>query len=57
MTYILCVVVCFAVSVMLGWHLYSVAIGETAVEGHDHDAYRRMAKERGDVFINSYDLG
>ena len=31
-TYVLCLVMCFAVSVMLGWHLYAVAQAETAVE-------------------------
>ena len=48
---------CLAVAVMLLWHLFAVAMGETAVEGHDHDAYRQMARGRGDTFVNSYDLG
>ncbi|KAI0036456.1 zf-DHHC-domain-containing protein [Vararia minispora EC-137] len=56
-TYILCLVMSFAVAVMLGWHLFSVSVGETAVEAHDHDTYRRIAKERGGQFVNSYDLG
>jgi hypothetical protein len=56
-TYILCLVMCFAVGIMLAWHLFAISVGETAVEGHDHDAYRRIAKERGGQFVNSYDLG
>ncbi|KAI0320521.1 zf-DHHC-domain-containing protein [Amylostereum chailletii] len=57
MTTVLCLVMCLAVSVMLGWHLWSIAIGETSVESHDHDVYRSVARGRGESFINSYDLG
>lgn len=31
-TFVLCLVMCFAVSVMLAWHLYAVTQAETAVE-------------------------
>ncbi|KAH7884266.1 DHHC palmitoyltransferase-domain-containing protein [Phlebopus sp. FC_14] len=55
--YMLSVVVCFAVTIMLLWHLWGVARGETSVEMQDHDVYRKMAKERGETFVNSYDLG
>jgi palmitoyltransferase len=57
LAYILCVVLCFSVGVMLCFQLWTVSIGETAVEGQDHAFYRKTAKSRGDVFINSYDLG
>ncbi|KII85268.1 hypothetical protein PLICRDRAFT_45462 [Plicaturopsis crispa FD-325 SS-3] len=57
MEYILSVVLCLAVGIMLLWHLWSIALGETSVEAQDHDVYRRVAKERGDEFVNSYDLG
>ncbi|THG98152.1 hypothetical protein EW145_g7477 [Phellinidium pouzarii] len=55
--YILCVVLCFAVGVMLLWHVWSICVAETSVENHDHDVYRRFAKERGQTFENSFDLG
>ncbi|KAL5504424.1 hypothetical protein ACEPAH_8499 [Sanghuangporus vaninii] len=55
--YILSVVLCFAVGVMLTWHLWGIARGETSVESHDYDVYRKTAKERGQTFENSYDLG
>ncbi|KAL5526287.1 hypothetical protein ACEPAF_8010 [Sanghuangporus sanghuang] len=55
--YILSVVLCFAVGVMLTWHLWGIAKGETSVESHDYDVYRKTAKERGQTFENSYDLG
>jgi palmitoyltransferase len=73
MIYILSIVLCFAVGVMLAYHLYGISWGETSVEGQDHEEYRRKAKERNEVrifnqqlasysisfqqFVNSYDLG
>ncbi|KAH9924107.1 DHHC palmitoyltransferase-domain-containing protein [Amylocystis lapponica] len=55
--YILAAVMCMAVSAMAGWHLWSVACGETSVESQDHEQYRRIARSRGEAFVNSYDLG
>ncbi|KAA1469854.1 zf-DHHC-domain-containing protein [Dentipellis sp. KUC8613] len=55
--YMLSVVMCLAVGTMLAWHLWSVAQGETSVENHDHEHYRKVAKTRGETFVNSYDLG
>lgn len=34
---------------MCGWHLWSVARGETTVESHDFEAYRNLARSRNDV--------
>jgi hypothetical protein len=55
--YFLCIVMCLAVGTMLTWHLWGVAVGETAVESHDHEHYQRVAESRGEAFQNSYDLG
>lgn len=55
--YVLSVVLCLAVGVMVTWHLLSIARGETTVESHDHDLYRKAARSRGEEFINSYDVG
>ena len=73
MVYILSIVLCFAVGVMLAYHLYGISWGETSVEGQDHEEYRMKAKNRNEVrifkqqlssysiyfqqFVNSYDLG
>lgn len=57
LVYILSVTLCFAVFIMLSWHLWTIMQGESSVEGHDHELYRLLAKERGEVFQNSYDLG
>ncbi|GLB45772.1 putative DHHC palmitoyltransferase family protein, partial [Lyophyllum shimeji] len=56
-TYLLSVVLCLAVGIMLAYHLYGVARAETSVEGQDFEVYRRKARERGETFVNSYDLG
>ena len=50
--YILSVVLCFAVGIMLSWHLFSICKAETSVESHDHSIYRKLAKERGQVRIS-----
>ena len=39
----------FAVLIMFGWHLWSIAQGETSVEAQDNDQYRKIAKSRGRV--------
>ncbi|KDR68556.1 hypothetical protein GALMADRAFT_78342 [Galerina marginata CBS 339.88] len=57
MMFILCIVLCFAVAVMLSYHLYGVSWAETSVEAQDHEEYRKKAKERNEDFVNSYDLG
>ncbi|KAI6004531.1 hypothetical protein F5J12DRAFT_705774, partial [Pisolithus orientalis] len=48
-TYILSFVLSPAVVVMLAWHLWGVACGETAVEPQDHGVFAKRAKERSDV--------
>ncbi|EJD07135.1 zf-DHHC-domain-containing protein [Fomitiporia mediterranea MF3/22] len=52
--YILSLVLCFAVGVMLSWHVWSICKGETSVESHDHDVYRKTAKERGQVILTTF---
>ncbi|KAL8286573.1 hypothetical protein RQP46_004590 [Phenoliferia psychrophenolica] len=37
--------------------IWLVALGETAVESHDNDWYRKTAKARGRTFRNPYHLG
>jgi palmitoyltransferase len=51
LTYILSIVLCLAVGIMLLWHLWGVCKGETSVEAQDHDVYRNVAKQRGDVSL------
>jgi hypothetical protein len=43
---------CLAIGMMLAWQLWSVAIGETAVESYDHEYYRKVASSRGEVCLN-----
>ncbi|KAG1750279.1 hypothetical protein EDB19DRAFT_1679480 [Suillus lakei] len=57
LTYMLSVVLCIAVFIMLCWHVWGVARGETTVEAQDHEVYKRIAKDRGDVLcVISYFL-
>ena len=51
--YLLCVVMCLAIGTMLAWQLWSVAIGETAVESYDHEYYRKVASSRGEVCLET----
>lgn len=57
LTYILSAVLCLAVGVMCAWHLAAISAAETSVESQDHEVYKRIARNRGEEFINSYDLG
>ncbi|KAF9037640.1 zf-DHHC-domain-containing protein [Panaeolus papilionaceus] len=57
MMFILSIVLCFAVGVMLAYHLYGIMAGETSVEAQDNEEYKKNAEARGDVFVNSYDVG
>lgn len=47
--YLLSVVLCLAVGIMLSYHLWGIACGETSVESQDHEIYRKRAKSRGEV--------
>jgi len=47
--YLLCIMMSLAISTMLAWQLWSVAVGETAVENYDHEYYRKVATDRGEV--------
>ena len=51
LTYILSAVLCFAVGIMLAYHIWTISLGETSVEGQDHEVYRKVAKSRGDVSL------
>ncbi|KAF9444856.1 zf-DHHC-domain-containing protein [Macrolepiota fuliginosa MF-IS2] len=51
MIYILAVVLCIAVGIMGGYHIWEVANGETSVEAQDHEVYRNRAKERSESTI------
>lgn len=55
MVFILSVVLCFAVGIMLSYHLYGISWGETTVEAQDHEQYRKKAKQRNEVRYD-YDI-
>ena len=47
--YMLAIVICLAVTIMGGYHMWGVANAETTVESQDHEQYRKIARSRGDV--------
>ena len=49
--FILSFVLWFAVGIMLMWHVWGIVQGETSPEAQDHEIYRKVAKERGEVSI------
>ncbi|QRV91259.1 DHHC palmitoyltransferase [Ceratobasidium sp. AG-Ba] len=55
--YILALALGLAVSIMLLWNIYQIGKGTTTVEGYDYGIYADRAKDRGETFVNSYDLG
>ncbi|KAF8632744.1 hypothetical protein AX15_001713 [Amanita polypyramis BW_CC] len=55
--YLLSVVLGIAVAIMLSFHIWAIAKGETSVESHDFPIYRKHAESRGATFVNCYDLG
>jgi len=57
MIYIVCIALGIAIGAMLAWHLWLVIKGLTSVENHDASHYKKVAKTRGEVFVNCYDLG
>ena len=44
---------CLAIATMLAWQLWSISIGETAVESYDHEYYRKVASSRGEVCLDN----
>ena len=47
--YLVSLAMCLAVGAMFIWQVWSVAIGETAVESYDYQYYRKVATSRGEV--------
>ena len=54
---VLCVSVCFALTLFIGWHAYLVSTNQTTIEfyGNRFDAYD--ARQQGEPWRNEYDLG
>lgn len=57
MSYMLSIVLCLAVFIMLLWHIWGIAKGETSVEAQDHEIYRKIAKDRGEVSAFAFYFG
>jgi hypothetical protein len=55
--FVLSLAVGLAVGLMLAWHLYLVLSGQTTIEFYYNRFRGQIAKERGEVYYNEFDLG
>jgi hypothetical protein len=53
--YILSAAIGIAVPVLLSWHLYLVARGETSIEAHDNEYFTKRAREQDMVSLGHCD--
>lgn len=53
--YILSAAIGMAVPVLLAWHVYLVARGETSIEAHDNEYFTKRAKEQDLVGLGHCD--
>ena len=56
-SFILAAAVFFALSVLLGWHVYLVASAQTTIDYYNNRDAARAAKRAGRVWVNDCDLG
>ncbi|KAM0788532.1 hypothetical protein ACM66B_001660 [Microbotryomycetes sp. NB124-2] len=57
LTFILALILGLAVAIMAIYQIWLIACGETTVEAHDNEWYRKTAEIRRTEFKNPYDLG
>jgi len=55
--FMICAAVGFAVSLLLGFHLYLILTSQTTIEFHGNMMKKRRCKEDGTIWKNPYDLG
>eukprot|EP01111_Echinosteliopsis_oligospora_P012193 TRINITY_DN4152_c0_g1_i4.p1 TRINITY_DN4152_c0_g1~~TRINITY_DN4152_c0_g1_i4.p1 ORF type:complete len:273 (+),score=18.07 TRINITY_DN4152_c0_g1_i4:283-1101(+) len=55
--FVMCVSVCFAVGILLGWHIYLVVSGQTTIEFYYNKTKEKQARQRGEIHYHDYDLG
>jgi len=55
--FLISVGVLFAISVLLGWHVFLVASGQTTIEYYANKNKANQARFRGGAYFNDYDLG
>jgi palmitoyltransferase len=53
----LSIAVCFALSLLAGWHFYLACSNQTTIEFYYNLQLASQAREHGDVYHNPYDLG
>lgn len=56
-SFVLCLAVGIAVSVLFGMHAYLILTGQTTIEFYGNRSKAKSMHRRGEVFVNMYDLG
>jgi len=56
-SFILAFAVLFALSALLGWHVYLVASAQTTIDFYGNREERALARREGRVWVNVFDLG
>jgi len=57
LSFVICVAVGFAISLLFAWHLYLVASNQTSIEYLSNSSAKGRLKLRGLIFRNPYDMG
>jgi len=57
LSWLICICIFLALCLLGGFHLYLVLTNQTTIEFHMNMAGRHMARKKGELFRNPYDLG
>jgi len=56
-SFVLAISIFFALSILLGWHIYLVLTGQTTIEFYYNRTRARQSRLNGELYQNEYDLG
>ncbi|KAA1081951.1 hypothetical protein PGT21_000956 [Puccinia graminis f. sp. tritici] len=57
LTWVLALAIGLTIGIMFGWQLLLIAKGETTVESSDNEYYHQLFSQRGQKYMNPFDLG
>lgn len=57
LTFLLAVAIGIALGGMCSWHYYLVLTSQTTVEFYNNQYAKRSARQKGEVYVNPYDVG
>ena len=56
-SFLLALSVSFALSILLGWHIFLTATAETTIDFYSHRELAKAARKEGRVWVNDFNLG